>query len=137
MSTEERFEVVEVDGLSYQKRVAKVNGGTDFAGSILVPNPQSLEDLAELVELGKETEAHIVKMYISAKAIELQRQARSTKKSGKIPQAEYDRIANAIDPDELREIWNTSDNPRAELDARVQAQWEKDKDARAQEINGA
>jgi hypothetical protein len=127
--TEKQFKVVEVDGLYFQKRTAAVENGKKHVADILVPYPTTMDELQEFIDKGKETEVHAINLYVGAKAIELQRQARSAAKSDKVPQTVYDRIVNSISADEIARIWKESDNPRAALDAIVQKAWAAEKEA--------
>lgn len=124
-----RFEVVEKDGLYYQKRSAAVKNGTQHVADILVPYPTTMDELQEFIDKGKETEVHAINLYVGAKAIELQAQARRAATSDRVPKSEYDRIFNAISPEDMAKIFKSSDNPRAAIDEIVKNAWKEEKEA--------
>ncbi len=100
-------EVVVRDSFSYQVHQVSIDKGKTPVGVVEAFKPSSLEELADFIEQGHETEIHACKLYTTALAIELQAAARRAKTGGKISQADFGRLFASLSVDDKSKDWNT------------------------------
>ncbi len=96
----------DVDGFLYEIHNVAIDNGKTPIGVVEVFAPKTLDDLANGIKAGIETEQGALTLYTAQKTIELQRQARTAKKGGKMPMDVQARIFNTLTTDELQQGWS-------------------------------
>ena len=96
----------EVDGFLYEIHNVAIDNGKTPIGVVEVFAPKSLEDLANGIKAGIETEREALTLYTAQKTIVMQGQARAMKKGGKMPRDVQARIFNTLTNDELMQGWS-------------------------------
>lgn len=119
---------IEKDGFVFNVHEVAIDGGKTKIGEVEIFAPQNLEQLADGVEKGLDTDEHACSLYRSASAVEAQAQMRAAKKGGKIPTAEYAKIFNAITAEQHAEFNKTS-NPWQAINNYVNGIWRERQNA--------
>jgi len=120
-----KIELVEKDGLYYQKRLARIENGKKAAGECLVPYPTTLEELQEFIDKGVETEVHSMNLYVGAKAIEMQAAIRRRLTAKNMPKADYNRLYNKLTSEQIEDCHKTN-NPSVAIRAEIVEMWKKE-----------